>query len=182
MAHALLRRTLPSEIALVPVTLPYSPADDEQGAVAPSALARLLTHLDTVYGFALTLTGEAEAAAELTEDVYASARDGLWGTLGGHGLRDRLLARCVSLFVARGVARGDEAPSAGATDQGRPTRLDTLLRELPWDERAAIALVDQLQSSYVAAAAVLGVDVGALRELLHRGRAVLFIAFRAGAR
>jgi len=164
----------------VSVALPYSPADDEQGAGAPSELIGLLTHLDTVYGFALTLTGDPEAAAELTEDVYASARDGLWETLGGHGLRDRLLARCVSSFVERGSPQGAEAPSAGAAAH-RPT-LNTLLRELPWDERAAIALVDQLQSSYVAAAAVLGVDVAELRELLHRGRSVLFAAFRAGAR
>jgi hypothetical protein len=34
----------------------------------------------------------------------------------------------------------------------------------------------------VAAAAVLGVDVAGLRALLHRGRALLFAAFRAGAR
>lgn len=118
----------------------------------------------------------------MTEDVYASVRDGLWATLGGHGLRDRLLARCVSSFIERGSPQGPEAPSAGATAQGRPTRLDTWLRALPWDERAAIALVDQLRASYVAAAAVLGVDVAELRELLHRGRSVLFAAFRAGAR
>ena len=163
------------------VSLPYSPADDEQGAGAPSALVSLLTHLDTVYGFALTLTGDPEAAAELTEDVYASARDGLWGTLGGHGLRDRLLARCVSLFVERSWHQGAEVPSARVASE-RPKRLDALLRDLPWDERAAIALVDQLQSSYLASAAVLDVDVAELRELLHRGRSVLFAAFRAGAR
>ena len=163
------------------VSLPYSPADDKQGAVAPSALVGLLTHLDTVYGFALTLTGDPEAASELTEDVYASARDGLWATLGGHSLRDRLLARCVWLFAERGSPQGGVVRSKRAAAE-RPTRLDALLRELPWDERAAIALVDQLQSSYVAAAAVLGVDVADLRELLHRGRAVLFAAFRAGVR
>ena len=163
------------------VSLPYSPADDEQGTGAPSALVGLLTHLDTVYGFALTLTGDRDAAAELTEEVYASARDGLWGTLGGHGLRNRLLARCVSVFVERDSPRGVEVPSARAATE-QPARLETLLRELPWDERAAIALVDQLQSRYVDAAAVLGVDVTELRTLLHRGRAVLFAAFRAGAR
>ena len=163
------------------VSLPYSPADDEQGTGAPSALVGLLMHLDTVYGFALTLTGDPDAAAELTEDVYASARNGLWGTLGGHGLRDRLLARCVSLFVERGSPQGVQVPSARAAVE-RPPRLDALLHELPWDEPAAIALVDQLQSSYVAAAAGLGVDVAELRKLLHGGRAVLFAAFRAGAR
>ena len=163
------------------VALPYSPADDEQGAGAPSALIGLLTHLDTVYGFTLTLTGDPEPATELTEAVYASARDGLWETLGGHGLRDRLLARCVSLFVERGSPERTDEPLASAAAE-RPARLDTLLRALPWDERAAIALVDQLQLSYVAAAAVLGVDVAELRELLHRGRSVLFVAYRAGAR
>jgi hypothetical protein len=173
---------IPSEIALVSVLLPYSPAKDEQGTVLPSALTGLLTHLDTVYGFALTLTGDPEAAAELTEGVYASVRDdGLWATLGGHGARDRLLARCVSLFVERSLPEGAELPSARVAAD-RPPRLDTLLRGLPWDERAAIALVDQLQSSYEAAAAALGVDLAAFRELLHRGRAVLFAAFRAGAR
>jgi sigma-70-like protein len=164
----------------VSVVLPYSPANDEQDAGTPSALTGLLGHLDTVYGFALTLTGDPEVAAELTEDVYAGAGDGLWGTLGGHGLRDRLLARCVSLFAERGSPQGAEARSAGAPAHRRT--LYALLGELPWDERAAIALVDQLQSSYAAAAAVLGLDVAELRELLHRGRAVLFAAYRAGAR
>ena len=181
MARALLRRNFLSEIVLVSVSLPYSPADDEKGTGAPSALVGLLAHLDAVYGFALTLTGDRDAAAALTADVYATARDGLWGTLGGHGLRDRLLARCVSLFVERGSLQDSKVPSARAAAE-RPMRLDALLRELPWDERAAIALVDQLQSSYAAAAAVLGVDVVELRERLHRGRAVLFAAFRAGAR
>ena len=160
--------------------LPYSPADEEQGT--PQPLTGLLTHLDTVYGFALTLTGESEAAAELTEDVYASARDGLWVTLGGHGLRDRLLARCVSLFIERGPTRGSGARSAASSVQQPPARLAVLLRQLPWDERAAIALVDQLHSSYAAAGAVLGVDVDEFRALLHRGRSVLVAAYRAGAR
>jgi DNA-directed RNA polymerase specialized sigma24 family protein len=141
----------------------------------------LLAHLDTVYGFALTLTGDPEAAAELTEDVYAGARDELWATLGGHGLRDRLLALCVSVFVDRDSMH-DPDGSAGTSARRRPRPLDTLLRQLPWNERAAIALVDQLHSSYAAAAAVLGVDVAAFRALLHRGRSVLFAAYRTGAR
>jgi DNA-directed RNA polymerase specialized sigma24 family protein len=142
----------------------------------------LVAHLDTVYGFALTLTGDPEAAAELTEDVYAGARDELWETLGGHGLRDRLLARCVSSFVESDSTRHSEAPSAGPPAHRQRTRLHTLLHRLPWDERAAVALVDQLHSSYGAAAAVLGVDVAEFRALLHRGRSVLFAAYRAGDR
>lgn len=159
--------------------LPHPFTDDEQGA--PSALAGLLTHLDTVYGFALTLTGDPGSAAELTEDVYASARDGLWATLGGHGLRDRLLARCVSMFAETISSLGTEAPVAPTRHQ-RPAELSALLRTLPWMERAAIALVDQLDLTYAAGASVLGVDVAEFRALLHWGRAALFGAYRAGAR
>ena len=162
------------------LALPYSPANDDQGT--PAAVMSLVAHLDTVYGFALTLTGDPGAAAELTEDVYAGARDELWATLGGHGLRDRLLARCVSSFAERASTSGSDTPPAGPAANQRHTRLHTLLRQLPWDERAAIALVDQLHSSYGAAAAVLGVDVAEFRALLHRGRSVLFAAYRAGAR
>ena len=159
---------------------PHPFADDEQGA--PSALAGLLAHLDTVYGFALTLTGDPGSAAELTEDVYASARAGLWETLGGHGLRDRLLARCVSTFAETICSHGTEALVVPTRHEQRPAELSALLRNLPWMERAAIALVDQLNLKYAAGASVLGVNVAAFRALLHRGRAVLFAAYRAAAR
>ena len=162
------------------LALSYSPADDDQGT--SSDVMGLVAHLDTVYGFALTLTGDPEAAAELTEDVYAGARDELWATLGGHGLRDRLLARCVSSFVERGPTHGPETATPGLVDRRQSTRLRTLLHQLPWNERAAIALVDQLRSSYEAGAAVLGVDVAEFRALLHRGRSVLYAAYRVGAR
>jgi DNA-directed RNA polymerase specialized sigma24 family protein len=60
--------------------------------------------------------------------------------------------------------------------------LSALLRDLPWDERAAIALVDHIGMTYTAGAAVLGTPVADFRALLHRGRSVLFDAHRALAR
>ena len=159
-------------------TEPWS--DDEQAA--PAAVSGLLAHLDTVYGFSLTLTGDAEVASELTEEVFASMRDDLWVTLGGHGLRDRLLARCVSTFTER-LAQGVRPGSATTrTSEPRPTRLGALLLKLPWNERAAVALVDLLGSTYASGAAVLGVNTPDFRTLVHRGRSVLFAAYRAGAR
>jgi len=160
--------------------LPYQFADDE--AEAPAALTGLLDHLDTIYGFALTLTGDADAAAELTERVFASARDKVWATLGGHGLRDRLLACCVSAFGETFFAPGLAAPARARAEQPPASTLGAVLRELPWDERAAIALVDQLHLSYATGAAVLGVDVPEFRTLLHHGRAVLFAAYRVATR
>ena len=154
--------------------------DDEQ--TAPAAVTGLLAHLDSIYGFALTLTGDAEVAAELTEEVFASTRDDLWVTLGGHGLRDRLLARCVSAFterLAQGVRRG---PATKPRSEPRPTRLGALLLELPWNERAAVALVDLLGLTYASGAAVLGVNAPEFRTLVHRGRSVLLAAYRTGAR
>lgn len=154
--------------------------DDEQ--TAPAAATGLLAHLDSIFGFALTLTGDAEVAAELTEEVFASMRDDLWVTLGGHGIRDRLLARCVSAFtesLAQGVRRG---PATKPRSGPRPTRLGALLLELPWNERAAVALVDLLRLTYASGAAVLGLDASEFRTLLHRGRSVLFAAYRTGAR
>jgi len=165
----------------VQIALPYQFADDEQEA--STAVAGLLVHLDTIYGFALTLTGDADAAAELTEEVFGRARDDRWGTLGGHGLRDRLLARCVAVFCETFSAHGSvSAPGRTPVEQPPATTLGAVLRELPWDERAAIALVDQLHLSYAAGAAVLGVDVPEFRTLLHHGRAVLLVAYRVATR
>jgi hypothetical protein len=164
----------------VPGALPRSPAYDD--SVAPSYPAGILPHLDVVYGFALTLTGDAERSAALTEGVFGSVHDDLWSTLGGRGLRDRLLARCVVAYVETAASRQADWSATPVRSVEHSGELESLLLGLPWDERAAIALVDQLGLTYAAAAAVLGTDVSGFRTLLHRGRCVLFAAYRAGAR
>ena len=55
----------------------------ENHAATPSPPAGVLSHLDAVYGFALTLTGDAESAAQLTEQAFECIHDNLWSTLGG---------------------------------------------------------------------------------------------------
>lgn len=162
------------------LALPRPPADDEHGA--PSALTGLLAHLDDVYGFALTLTGNPERAADLTEHVFQSIRDELWSTLGGHRLRDRLLARCVAAFIEGVSSREPWKPDAAPRPAAEPTRLTAAIRGLPWRERAAIALVGQFGLTYAAGAAVLGVEVAEFRTILHGGRDVLSAAYRADAR
>ena len=155
----------------MPRALPRPPAYDGAASSTPTGI---LSHLDAVYGFALTLTGSAERAEDLTEDVFESVHGDLWTTLGGHSLRDRLLARCVTAYVA-------SAASLGAADD-TPDALRGMLLELPWNERAAIALVDQMGLTYSAAAAVLGTSTTEFRTLLHHGRSILFAAHRADAR
>jgi DNA-directed RNA polymerase specialized sigma24 family protein len=158
------------------------PWQDDEQQVTPAAVGGLLAHLESIYGFALTLTGDAEVAAEITEHVFASVRGDLWATLGGHGLRDRLLARCVLAFTERLAQGRRRGSAANPCSEPRPTHLGALLLELPWNERAAIALVDQLGVSYASGAAVLGVDASEFRSLVHRGRSVLFAAYRSGSR
>lgn len=160
--------------------LPRSPAYDD--SVAPSWRTGILAHLDVVYGFALTLTGDAGRAGELTEDAFRSVHDDLWSTLGGRGLRDRLLARCVVAYVETISSQESRWPATPVRRVEHSGELKSLLLSLPWAERAAVALVDQLGLTYAAAAAVLGTDVAGFRTLLHRGRSVMFDAFRAGAR
>jgi DNA-directed RNA polymerase specialized sigma24 family protein len=167
-------------VLTVQLALPRPPADDEHGA--PSALNGLLAHLDDVYGLALTLTGHADHAADLTEHVFESLHDDLWSTLGGHRLRERLLARCVAVFAEGDSWRDAWRADAAQSPAIEPAGLTALLRRLPWPERAAIALVDQLGLAHADAAAVLGVDVAEFRTILHRGRGVLFATYRAGAR
>ena len=162
------------------LALPRPPADDEHGA--PSALTGLLAHLDDVYGFALTLTSNSEHAADLTEHAFQSVQDDLWSTLGGHRLRERLLARCIAAFMEGVASREPWRPDAAPRRSAEPTGLTALLRGLPWRERAAIALVDQFGLTYAAGAAVFGVEVAEFRTILHGGRDVLFAAYRADAR
>jgi DNA-directed RNA polymerase specialized sigma24 family protein len=160
--------------------LPRPLPDDELRA--PSALTGLLSHLDAVYGLALALAGDAERAATLTEDAFGSVHNDLWSTLGGHGLRDRLLARCVSAFKDTLPLRGFGQSTLPPRVSPRRDDLIALLLDRPWEERAAIALVDQAGLTYAAGAAVLGTDVDEFRTFLHRGRAVLFATYRAGER
>ena len=148
----------------------------------PTTLPGILTHLDAVYGLALALTGDTDRAADLTEDVFASVRDDLWTTLGGHSLRERLLARCVATFKQTGSARSGGFSAVSQLPGDTASALRTALTGLPWNERTAIVLVDQLGLTSAAGAAVLGTDVPEFRALLHRARSVAFAAYRAGAR
>ena len=148
----------------------------------PTTLPGILAHLDAVYGLALALTGDTDRAADLTEDVFASVRDDLWTTLGGHSLRERLLARCVTTFKQTGSARSGGSAEVSQLPGDNASELRAALTRLSWDERTAIVLVDQLGLTYAAGAAVLGTEVPQFRTLLHRARSVAFAAYRAGAR
>jgi hypothetical protein len=156
--------------SLVPAALPrpVSAADHESG----STLTGLMTHLDAVYAFAHSLTSDTDGASALVERVYRGVTRDLWSTLGGHSLRDRLLARCLAVFNQDSRSRTQPSPTG---DVDRANVL-ALLADLPLDERAAVALVDRLGLPYASAAAVVGAPVDEFRATLHRARRTLIAA------
>jgi predicted DNA-binding protein (UPF0251 family) len=141
---------------------------------AGSAVRGLLSHLDAVYVFAHALTCDDRLASDLTEHVYRGVTRELWSTLGGHGLRDRLLARCLTIF--------NEGFRARRRAVSVPPEHDAvgLLRDLSVEQRAAVALVDRLGLRYDAAAVVLGVSRDAFRTLLHDARNTLVTRHASG--
>lgn len=139
-----------------------------------STLTSLITHLDAVHAFAHVLTSDAGPAAALTEQVYCDVTRDVWSTLGGHSLRDRLLARCLTIYKHE----FNDAGRAASLGTPSPTLFDALA-SLPLADRAAVALVDRLGLSYAAGAAVLGISVDEFRTTLHGARRVLVRTYSA---
>jgi DNA-directed RNA polymerase specialized sigma24 family protein len=141
----------------------------------------MLSHLHAVYAFALSLVGDdADRASTLAETVCLASRDGRWSALGTRGLRERMLAQCVATFVEAYTPSSHQRDATMPAADSRSGVMSRLL-SLPWQERAAITLVDHLGLTYAEAAAVLGIDAPEFRGLLHRGRDVLLRAHRVSA-
>lgn len=156
----------------MPAAFPrFAPTDDDNSAATPTGF---IAHLDAVYAFALALTSQRDRAEELTDHVYRDVTRELWSTLGGHSLRNRLLARCLAIFDAQ----FRQTPRPAAHQRADVTRIRELLGALPRDQRAAVALVDQLGLSYADGAIVFGSTVSEFRTSLHRGRTALMSAIR----
>jgi hypothetical protein len=153
------------------VELALSSAPEPHDGATPE----LNAYIEAVYQFAETLTGDAARAATLTERVFAGAKADLEAPLGADEVRDRLLARCALLFSAAGSLSQHTSPAPSAHS------LHSSLARLPWDQRAAVALVDQLGLPYAAAATVLGACLADFRALLRGGRSALFAAYSSGA-
>jgi RNA polymerase sigma-70 factor (ECF subfamily) len=79
-------------------------------------------------------------------------------------------------------ASGIDAESALLQRIDASPEIDSALRGLPEEYRAAVLLVDVEDLSYEDAASVLGCPVGTVRSRLHRARKLLFVALRDYAR
>jgi RNA polymerase sigma-70 factor (ECF subfamily) len=147
-----------------------------------------------VYRFALHMTGAADLAEDVTQEVFmmlmrkgneydehrGSVNAFLLGVARNHVLRRLRQERC---FVSIDDAVGDRASvEAGANET--LTRKEAMLTmhkavlNLPAHYREAVVLCDLQELSYAEAAAVLGCAIGTLRSRLHRARTILIERLR----
>lgn len=177
---------------------PAPPADDDDAlarAVAAGDTTALETvyrrHAAPVYRYALALGGNADWAADATQqafialadrpEAFDAARGSLAAYLAGVARHHLLAAWRDRPWPAPEL--DDEAleePGGPGPEAATPEALlvqrqgiETLWRALatlPWPQREALVLVDLQQRDYADAARIAGVALNTLRSRLHRGR------------
>jgi RNA polymerase sigma-70 factor, ECF subfamily len=146
-----------------------------------------------VFRFALHLTGSAQTAEDVVQDVFmVLVRDGARYDE-GRATVAAWLCGIARNFVRQRLERDRRLTSVDFADEGEPSRVDqgsldplagllraerieTLRRAvhaLPLPYREAVVLCDLQEMSYVDAAAALGCPVGTVRSRLHRARTML---------
>lgn len=153
---------------------------------------------DSVYGVALRYMRRTDLADDVTQDAFLRAYDALdsFRNEEGRGFKSWLLriATNRALDVMRYEGRrpassldaaldSEESSWEPETDAGHPVdlaeqaalhrHLESVLGELPEDQRLAVILFDIEGYSYEEIAEISGVAVGTIKSRLHRGRARL---------
>ena len=165
-----------------------------------------LPHLDSVFCFARSLTGNEAAAEDLTQDTYLAALRSWHQYALGTNCRAWLFTICRRLRIrqAARAARVEAVEDAeleslasaalhGSLGEGErdggfldaPELGDALRRELarlPEEYREVVSLSDVHDQSYQDIARVLGVPVGTVKSRLFRGRRLLQEALLVFAR
>ena len=152
-----------------------------------------------VYRVALLMTGRAEAAEDVAQDVFLAAiRDAgryepgrssvtawLCGIARNHARRR--LERDARVVGLEGGERGASEPAVQPDPVEQiadAQRLDALRRAiltLPLRYREVVVLCDLQELSYADAATALDCAIGTVRSRLHRARALLTAKMREGA-
>jgi RNA polymerase sigma-70 factor (ECF subfamily) len=152
--------------------------------------AELQAQIPRLRRYARALTGDREAADDLTQDTLERAwsKRALWKPPGPGeregSLRGWLLAVMHNVFVnsvrrVRPVESLDAMTEDGQFDVAAPDELETAIQvhdvaaalaRLPEDHRAVLLLVAVEQLSYAQAASVLEVPIGTVMSRLSRAR------------
>lgn len=159
-------------------------------------------HQGMVYRFALQMSGKAEIAEEVTQDVFMAVME-----LAGRYDRDRGTVPAFLYGIARNLVLkalererpyvtilDDAAAEASATlvtdadpvrDLAHHERIENLRKAvlaLPPAYREVVVLCDLHERDYAEAASALGCAIGTVRSRLHRARALLMEKMRASER
>ena len=141
-------------------------------------------HSAAVYGFALYLSGDRDAAADLTSEAFVRA----WGSpqpIRAATVRGYLFAIARNTYLQalrrerRRVAIDDELPDPSpgpAADFERSSVLGAALadlQKLPEGDRAALVLRVLADMPYDGIAATLGISLAATKVRIHRARLAL---------
>ena len=157
---------------------------------APSWDDVVRTHSARVYRLAYRLTGNPHDAEDLTQEVFVRVFRSLAsytpGTFEGwlHRIttnlfldlarrRQRIRFEGLGHDVEGRISGGDPTPAEAFDDRHLDSDIQSALRELPPEYRAAVVLCDIEGLSYEEIAATLGVKIGTVRSRIHRGRAQL---------
>jgi len=159
-------------------------------------------HQGSVYRFALHMSGKAEFAEEVTQDVFmtvmsvAKQYDSKRGSAVSYlyGITRNFVLRCLERERPYVAALDDsENGHAGAmadehdlvSELTRNERIESLRKAvlaLPPAYREVVVLCDLNEVDYAQAACALGCAIGTIRSRLHRARALLMEKMRAAER
>jgi len=155
-------------------------------------------HQGVVYRFALQMSGKAEIAEEVTQDVFVVVMKSAGRYDSERGSVPAFLYGIARNFVLRALERErpyksglDDLPREASAEQdifgdlAQSERLETLRRAvlaLPPAYREVVVLCDLHERDYAEAASALGCAIGTVRSRLHRARALLGEKLRASER
>jgi RNA polymerase sigma-70 factor (ECF subfamily) len=174
-----------------------APLPDEAAVVARamagdrSAFTQLMEHYQSAcYGLAWRLLGDADQAADATQDAFVHAYDAIAKFRGGlfRSWMLRITANASYDILRRAQRRptttlpdpdeGEaELPDAAAPDPLAETarselyvHLEVALRRLPEDQRTAVVLCDVYGMDYNEVASMTDSALGTVKSRIHRGR------------
>ncbi len=186
---------------------PSQPSDDDLLRLTSAGDERAFLefyrrHQGAVFRFALQMSGKAEIAEEVTQDVFMVVMsapkqfDPERGSAGAYlyGIARNLVLRCLErekpyLTVLddpgheySGRLAGDQDIAGELAYAERIESLRKAVLALPPAYREVVVLCDLHEMDYAEAASVLGCAIGTIRSRLHRARALLMEKMRAAER
>jgi RNA polymerase sigma-70 factor (ECF subfamily) len=156
--------------------VPQSMSDSADAALAAEgdhlAFERLFRqHLSDVYSLCTRLSGSRRRGAELTEEVFVRAWDGLRQFPDGRGFAAWLRRLATEVCLASSDANRGDAATAEPSDDSND--LDQAIGQLPTEARRILVLHDVEGFKHDDIAQILGITPGASIAKLRRARVLL---------